>query len=105
MLCTGLQRPVLRSALKKGTYMISLFFEKSTIIIPLALRPLPQRCRPWINLFRGLDFTCMSTVPLRVLGIGVLYKCFAVLFVVLLAHPYFYVTQNIICCFIWIITK
>jgi hypothetical protein len=45
----------------------------------LALRPLPQRCRPWINLFRGLDFTCLSTVPLRVLGIRVLYKCFAVL--------------------------
>jgi hypothetical protein len=49
-------------------------------MIPLELRPLPQRCRPWIKLFRGLDFTCLSTVPLRVLGIGVLYKCFAVLF-------------------------
>lgn len=54
------------------------------VMIPLALRPLPQRCRPWINLFRGLDFTCLSTVPLRVLGIGVLYKCFAVLLSILL---------------------
>jgi hypothetical protein len=53
-----------------------------------ALRPLPQRCRPWINLFRGLDFTCLSTVPLRVLGIGVLYKCFAVLLSILLQFVY-----------------
>jgi hypothetical protein len=41
------------------------------VMIPLPLRPLPQRCRPWINLFRGLDFTCLSTVLLRVLGTGV----------------------------------
>ncbi|KAF7108542.1 hypothetical protein CFC21_108992 [Triticum aestivum] len=53
-------------------------------MIPLELRPLPQRCHPWIKLFRGLDFTCLSTVPLRVLGIGVLYKCFAVLLSILL---------------------
>ncbi|KAM3191311.1 hypothetical protein ACQJBY_068921 [Aegilops geniculata] len=53
-------------------------------MIPLELRPLPQWCRPWIKLFRGLDFTCLSTVPLRVLGIGVLYKCFTVLLSILL---------------------
>ncbi|KAF7061480.1 hypothetical protein CFC21_068172 [Triticum aestivum] len=53
-------------------------------MIPLELQPLPQRCRPWIKLFRGLDFTCLSMVPLCVLGVGVLYKCFAVLLSILL---------------------
>jgi hypothetical protein len=38
----------------------------------------------WINLFHGLDFTCLSMVPLRVLRIGVLYKCFAILLSILL---------------------
>ncbi|KAM3311236.1 hypothetical protein ACQJBY_031729 [Aegilops geniculata] len=50
----------------------------------LELQPSPQCCRPWIKSFCGLDFTCFSTVPLRVLGIGVLYKCFAVLLCILL---------------------
>ncbi|KAF7088740.1 hypothetical protein CFC21_091813 [Triticum aestivum] len=53
-------------------------------MIPLELRPLRQWCRPWIKLFRGLNFTCLSMVPLRVLGIGVLYKCFIVLLIILL---------------------
>uniref|UniRef100_A0A3B6HWM8 Uncharacterized protein n=1 Tax=Triticum aestivum TaxID=4565 RepID=A0A3B6HWM8_WHEAT len=52
-------------------------------MIPLELQPLPQRYHPWIKLFRGLDFTCLSTVPLRVLGIGVLYICFTVLLSIL----------------------
>jgi hypothetical protein len=44
------------------------------VMIPLELWPLPQWCCLWIKLFRGLDFTCPSMVPLRVLRIGVLYK-------------------------------
>jgi len=34
--------------------------------------------------FRVLDFTCLSRVPLRMLGLDILYKCFAVLLSVLL---------------------
>ncbi|KAF7043889.1 hypothetical protein CFC21_053191 [Triticum aestivum] len=51
---------------------------------PLELQSSRQRCPSWIKLFRELDFTCLSTVPLRVLGIGVLYKCFVVLLCILL---------------------